>query len=405
MELTLEHWDTLDTWGISAGYIHQALEFVLTNSYFTYNTRLYRQLVGLFMGCKPSPLAAISRMFVYERKSIYLDQHLTFYGRYVDDAGSFARTREEAEQFVSTIAEQDPDGLLKWEVDFPSEGEWTPFLDAEIRVVDGTVQHRFYRKPQKKPITLHHDSHHSTATKIATVRNFYRTAKLCSSSPENEEHSLRIVDHLLINNGYENPREMNKRRLPRPPTTSQSDMDCVTLTLPFISDSFTNHIQSFIKSHHLPIRLILRPGTTLHSLFCSSRPYDRPKCTITGCEICPLMSSEKYDCSVQNVVYKLTCKLCDSFYIGECMRSLHQRIGEHRRAAIYPSKYSGNSMGKHYAQEHSGIAPVLSLEVLATGLSKTVKRKIAEAEYIQTLKPTINSKSECVDVLPFLTRF
>ena len=74
------------------------------------------------------------------------------------------------------------------------------------------------------------------------------------------------------------------------------------------------------------------------------------------------------------------------------MRSLHQRIGEHRRAAINPSKYSGNSMGKHYAQEHSG-------------LSKTVKRKIAEAEYIQTQKPTINSKSECVDVLPFLTRF
>ena len=107
MELAKEHWDHLNTWGMDIGNLYTFLEHVLDNSFFTYNRRLYRQRVGLFMGCKPSPLAAIARVYLFERKSIYVDLHLTFYGRYVDDAGSFARTQEDAEHMVNSIAQQD----------------------------------------------------------------------------------------------------------------------------------------------------------------------------------------------------------------------------------------------------------------------------------------------------------
>ena len=108
------------------------LELVFGNAYFCFDNRLYLQLIGLFMGCKPSPLGAIIRVYMFERNSIYIDIHylpLLFYKRYVDDGATLARSEEHATNFFNSIAQQDPDGRLEWEVDFPdSEESFTPFL-------------------------------------------------------------------------------------------------------------------------------------------------------------------------------------------------------------------------------------------------------------------------------------
>ena len=45
MELAVEHWEHLNTWGISPGHIHLMLEYVLHNSYFTYRRKLYKQWI------------------------------------------------------------------------------------------------------------------------------------------------------------------------------------------------------------------------------------------------------------------------------------------------------------------------------------------------------------------------
>ena len=101
---------------------------------------------------------AIIRVWKFERNSIYIDMHFIscFYGRYVDDASSLAPSKDEAVSILNKIAERDPSGRLKWEVDFPEEPtDFTPFLDTEIRIgSEGRLESRFYRKPQKKKITL-----------------------------------------------------------------------------------------------------------------------------------------------------------------------------------------------------------------------------------------------------------
>ena len=152
--LTEEHWEDLDTWGLSLTHIHMILDFVFTNSYFTYHSRLYLQKIGLFMGCQPSPIGAIVRVYMFERRSIYTDLHVSFYRRYVDDAGSLANSKEEALRIVESISNEDPDQLLKWEVDYPENSqEFTPFLDTQIRIDEqGQLHHKFYRKKQKKKI-------------------------------------------------------------------------------------------------------------------------------------------------------------------------------------------------------------------------------------------------------------
>ena len=70
------------------------------------------------MGCKESPLLAIIRVYTFEKRALYVDQHYISvpYGRYVDDAYIIASSLEEAECMFNQISEMDPDNRLQWEI-------------------------------------------------------------------------------------------------------------------------------------------------------------------------------------------------------------------------------------------------------------------------------------------------
>ena len=93
-------------------------------------------------------------------------------------------------------------------------------------------------------------------------------------------------------------------------------------------------IKRFIYNHNLPIRLVLIPGKKLRDLFCSSRPYDQRKCTISNCKICPNLVGSH--CAIKNPIYKVICNLCKQFYVGESNRTAHDRLSEHLRFAKNP---------------------------------------------------------------------
>ena len=72
-----------------------------------FDRKLYQQnMLGLFMGCKPSPIGAIVRVYTFERRSVYIDPHylpttsVSVYGRYVDDAGTVAESEDQAKKPV-----------------------------------------------------------------------------------------------------------------------------------------------------------------------------------------------------------------------------------------------------------------------------------------------------------------
>ena len=115
------------------------------------------------MGYNPSPILAVIRIHTFLKNSVYLDTHYicryvkVFCKMYMDDLISLSDKKESAIVVLDLIAAQDPDGYLSWEEEFPEEGLRTPFLSSEIRLEDnGALNSRFYRKPQKKEITLHH---------------------------------------------------------------------------------------------------------------------------------------------------------------------------------------------------------------------------------------------------------
>ena len=80
IDLVIEHQDEINMYGISVTQLQIILETVFQNSYFTYNHHVYQQILGLFMGCKPSPTIAVVRVYYFEKRSIYMD--ITFITNY-----------------------------------------------------------------------------------------------------------------------------------------------------------------------------------------------------------------------------------------------------------------------------------------------------------------------------------
>ena len=200
------------------------------------------------MGCKPSPIGAIVRVYTFERRSLYIDPHYlplaAVYGRYVDDAGTVANSEEHAKQLFQSISDQDPDRHLGWEIEYPSSpDQFIPFLGTQIRITNaGALEYKYYRKEQKKQITLNYKSHHPMRTKVAVAKNFYNSANISSSSPEYVEESYQIIDRLLLNNGYPDPRQFVDYRMKGVGVKQDPDIKTVTLKLPYMSEMISSQI-------------------------------------------------------------------------------------------------------------------------------------------------------------------
>ena len=85
---------------------------------------------------------------------------------------STSRTREVSLETLNRISDMDPDGLLKWELDFPESCQhFVPFLSTQIRIdEEGILHYRYYRKSQKKDIKLlsHCNNHRSGGTVLVS---------------------------------------------------------------------------------------------------------------------------------------------------------------------------------------------------------------------------------------------
>ena len=210
------------------------------------------------MGYCPIPTAAIIRLAKCEMNSIYIDPNyisspvLSTYLRYVDDKCAVAKSKGEALSISQMIGEQDSDHNIRWEV---------VFLDTEIKIdTMGRVHSRYYRKPQNKGITLNYRSHYSESTKTAVASNFYRTAKEVSSGETELKHSLDIVDKLLLDNEYPQPRDYNRSGSTSSKKKKQhSQQNLVSLSLPYTTEKDANKIRNYIKSKKIPISPVFTP--------------------------------------------------------------------------------------------------------------------------------------------------
>ena len=85
------------------------------------------------------------------------------------------------------------------------------------------------------------------------------------------------------------------------------------------------------------------------------------------------------------VVYKFSCDMCDTDYVGYTSRHLFQRIAEHKHSAI----------GKHLKDEHN--LQATNLQDQFTVLKKCRTKfdcLIYEMLFVRNIKPKLNTQSD-----------
>ncbi len=370
------------------------------------------------MGVRPAPLAATARMNKLQQSSIYCDLRLrpisTLFGIFYDDIEFIAPNKRKAELVCRLIEQQDEKGLIKLVLEYPeTSDEYTAYLNTEVRITkDGTLDSRLFRKTQKKLLTLNSMSHHSSQIVEHTIRNMYDTARDISSSDANTQHSIGMVDRLLLNNGHKhkaldklkNPKTKKKKRTNRPKQHTNA-----TLKIPHLSDKCTADIKRAAKDCFLPIRVVTTPGRKLGQILTSSKPRDPINCPNSSCKTCDSLTRGK--CTTPNTVYRMTCevpdtqtnKTCNTSYCGETYRPLSNRFTEHYRAANNPTckSHKNKTIAKHYNATHPGVKPKLKLDIVDRG-SSTRNRLVKEARLILREKPELNCKNEQIHLAQYL---
>ena len=101
-------------------------------------------------------------------------------------------------------------------------------------------------------------------------------------------------------------------------------------------------------------------------------------------------------CHTKNVVYKITCNLCDekpAVYIGESKRRVRERFNEHLRDA--KNKTKNTPLGDHVNFNHPSCSiSSSSFKISIERVCKDVADlKIAESVEIRNQKPCLNTQT------------
>ena len=112
----------------------------------------YCQIDGLSMGSKLSPALANIYCHLMEMKlSNYINKHIIFYRRYVDDIFVII-DKKFVKPFLNKLNEFDKD-YLSFTMEEPNERNELPFLDTLVFIDSkNVIQLKFYQKPNKPDV-------------------------------------------------------------------------------------------------------------------------------------------------------------------------------------------------------------------------------------------------------------
>ena len=314
-----------DIKGIPRKLFRSMLDLAVTNSFFLFNQKLYKQLDGVGMGLPLGPTFTNIFMCFHEKKWLSTcppDFSPIFYRRYVDDCFLVFNHISHVDKFLTFLNKQHP------KIEFTKEIETNktiPFLDVTVRRTGASIQTSVYRKPTFTGLGLSFFfSFIPFSIKKAIIQSFICRAYRVSSSYRLFDMELSFLKKkkFLKNNGF--PKALvestiasflNKRFVPVPAQPDVSKLQ-KHLLLPYFgkrSMKLKNEIDALLRKFYPYIdpKLILRNSFTVSSLF------KFKDCVPKACR--------------SAVVYKFSCPLCKGSYIGSTYVRLYSRVCQHQR--------------------------------------------------------------------------
>ena len=336
------------------------------------------------MGTKLAPSYANIFMGELEEKIVSSsDKQPLIWLRFIDDIFTiWPYDLSELIKFRDHLNEQHR--TIKFTMEYSSEK--IVFLDTWVKksVTDTKLEVELYTKPTDTHNYLHFKSYHPGHTKRGgPYGQFLRVRRNYTKIKDFDYHSQDMVQH-YIERGYpkklvlkarEKAKMVNRDSLLNPDRQNsknkQSNLNIVPLVLThhpsnkqiqkIIMDNWGILDYSDLCKEILPEKPLFatRRGTNVKDILIHSRmnPHQQPQisgsievnpwepCSKTHCNICPMIKTKKtrckvtklsidlpanVDCQTTNVVYLLTCSVCNKQYVGETKRAFHIRYKEHQ---------------------------------------------------------------------------
>ena len=205
------------------------------------------------MGQRLAPVLAICFMSRIEEP--VLARLPLMYCRYIDDCCVITSTQSEMDACFKILNEQSE--YIKLTREEPRNG-WLSFLNTQIKLSEGTVHVKWYRKESSKNILIHANSAHPAAVKRAVIRNMIKTAvDVCTGDQERLE-SRNLAIQIAQSNGYNVSQTFHSRRVRREPLPTPSSRDSkIPLCMPFVSDGVSATIKQCIVRAQLQNDIML----------------------------------------------------------------------------------------------------------------------------------------------------
>ena len=333
------------------------------------------------------------------------------YMRYIDDVlGVWTHGAERLDEYFRFLNDFHP--ALKFTIERTDKvsNSCIPFLDTHITVQeDGAYSTELYIKPMAAPIIIHYTSAHLIQCKRSVLFSQLLRAKRLGSDKQAQERCMAKIKALFRHNGYPSKlihktkhkvlfahKEHDTRSKPTKNSegTKKRDtgLDTTYISLPYIDDTLARRVDGAVRSSGLKARVAWSSGKTLAKHAIRSA-LENPPCPAgtKKCNTCEAGLPGR--CNTKNVVYKMTCTLCDetpSVYIGESKRRVRDRFNEHIRDAKNQTK--NTPLGDHVTRRHPDcVITSTSFKISIERICKDVADlKIAESIEIRNQRPNLN---------------
>lgn len=382
-----QHWNKINSYGLSVEDLMDCLKFVSYNYEITYNEKTYLQIKGCPMGTHFSPPFAIIYMNSIEQTALEKLNNdnvcPTFYKRYIDDIilGPFSRDSNLLSRILNTFNSINDN--IQFTVEIPTTDNLN-FLDISISV-SKKLTYKWYSKPCHSNISLRKDSWLPNYVKHNFVKSSLDyVVTRCSDQSEN---SIQIMRNRLIDNGFRSRDFYHKNKNKTHNAKNNSITSMPTLSLGFVGESFVRKINKIKNKYDIPVRITSKPGRKLATAL---QQRNVNKCT---CDICNNINP-KYNCKSKHIVYDFECKLCNQNYIGQTCRPFHVRYKEHERSLKNEDKKS--ALSDHSLKYHRD--RVMTINDFSYSIldqqQTAITTRVAESRCIATNKPQINRRQE-----------
>lgn len=343
-------------------YLLQLLDITLKNNDFVFNNQVYVQTCGIAMGKKYAPSLANIYLINFDLVLAGGFEGIVpiFPFRFLDDIfflwGGTTEQLFKFQNYLNTI-------IPGIKITFNFNREHIDFLDTTIykcKLTSSTVLHsRVFFKPTDNHQLLHMKSFHPPHTFLGILKSQFLRFKRLSSTQVDYELVCQILIKSLSERGY-TVRTFNKLKNEIWPPFR-------TLNLQWKGDL------PLARSEPCGIRKCLTCLTIQNKDTFESSTYNKTYPILTNC-----------NCNSRNLIYLITCSLCEKQYVGETGNPLRNRLNNHR-SDIKTKKPT--SVALHFNLEGHSYKnlQIIPIEILNPNQNSIEYRRAREFHWQKTL--------------------